>query len=214
MWRFVIIVFAGLWLSGCAVSPALLPDKPTDNVRPDSAATPPDPKHFDVLARFSLVYQTQEDWHGPRISHYSGRLHWRRKGDTDQLRIFSPFGKTLAELHLRPDLARLQQADGQITQRHGADAAEELLRVALGQALPLDALANWLFAKADDATAMIEHDKTGRVSLIKQKGWRIRYDYVTDRSRSSRMTALLPSRLYAAYGDRVDLRMRVERWGR
>ena len=70
----------------------------------------------------------------------SAAFELRGNGDTGELRLVSPLGTSLAHARWAPSRVRLQTADGE----RSFDNLDELAREALGEALPLAALPDWL----------------------------------------------------------------------
>jgi len=70
----------------------------------------------------------------------SAAFELRGDGDTGELRLVSPLGTSLAHARWAPSRVRLQTADGE----RSFDNMDELAREALGEALPLAALPDWL----------------------------------------------------------------------
>ena len=75
----------------------------------------------------------------------------------------------------------------------------------LGFRLPVEGLAAWIRAAPHtDAAYSIETDREGRVSLLRQAGWEIVYDYPDPPARR-------PVRLRLTYPD-LEIRMVIDRW--
>ena len=70
----------------------------------------------------------------------SAAFELRGNGDTGELRLVSPLGTSLAHARWAPSWVRLQTADGE----RSFDNLNDLAREALGEALPLAALPDWL----------------------------------------------------------------------
>jgi len=70
----------------------------------------------------------------------SAAFDLRGNGDTGELRLVSPLGTSLAHARWAPSWVRLQTADGE----RSFDNLNDLAREALGEALPLAALPDWL----------------------------------------------------------------------
>ncbi len=148
---------------------------------------------FALDGRFSLTHDAER---------HAGRLAWLRRGATDELRIYSPFGQTVAEIVVDARRARLSAADGQV--REAADA-EGLLREVLGYPLPLADLAAWVLARPRSG-AQVVADAQGRPQQVVEGGWEIFYDY------DDAAADALPSRLIVTRDGGPELRLRIEEW--
>ncbi len=71
---------------------------------------------------------------------FSAAFDLRGSGEIGELRLVSPLGTQLAQARWSPGLARLTTSDGQ----RDFASLDELSQVALGEALPLAALPDWL----------------------------------------------------------------------
>ncbi len=71
---------------------------------------------------------------------HSAAFELRGSGQQGELRLLSPLGTVLAEARWAPGVARLRTSDGEARY----DSLDALARGALGEALPLAALPDWL----------------------------------------------------------------------
>ena len=139
-----------------------------------------------------------------RDSSYSGRLNWRHNVQGDAVLVQDPFGGGVAELDARASGARMRLADGQVAE---ASDASELMQRLTGVALPVRDLARWLTARGIDGSgAAPERDGLGRVARQVRQGWQI--DYRNDDD----VADALPSRIVAANGQGIELRLAIEAW--
>lgn len=155
-------------------------------------------------ASVALVAYALEARFGLRDSDnsYSGRLSWRHDRDGDAVLVQDPFGGGVAELDAGPDGARMRLADGQVAT---AADARELMHQLTGVALPVRELAQWLTARGSvDGDA--ERDALGRVVRQTRQGWRLDYRY------DDAAGDALPSRIVAANGRGIELRLAIEVW--
>jgi len=129
---------------------------------------------------------------------------WSHQPPRDVLTVTSPLGQTLAQLWGDAATGRVEvrTAEG----RH--DEAPDwttLTERTLGFRLPVEGLAAWIRASPQaDAAYAIETDREGRVSLLRQAGWEIVYDYPDPAARQ-------PGRLRITYPD-LEIRMVIDRW--
>lgn len=133
--------------------------------------------------------------------HHSGRLSWRHSAKGDELLLASPFGQGLARILAEKGQATLLMADGR---RFSAADAASLTEQALAYRLPLEDLADWVRARADNAD-VLARDARGRPLRLRVDGWLIEYGY------SSAGTETLPASLFAER-DGVQLRLRIDEW--
>ncbi|MEO8331222.1 MAG: lipoprotein insertase outer membrane protein LolB [Gallionella sp.] len=177
-------------LSGCA----LLPSKPIPAARPAQSASKP----FALNGRISIDHQ------GKR--HTAG-LRWTHQAQSDEILLLAPLGQTAARIYsdTRRDAqkATLDDGDG----HHQADDAETLMEQVLGWHLPLSGLHLWVLGLPDnDGAAQIERDDNGRISVLHQSGWEVRYLRYADTSPDS-----LPSRLQLNHED-LQMQLLIDEW--
>lgn len=182
--RCIIWVLMALLLSACASPAVHRGDRPLPH---------------GIVGAFSLEARFSVTGDGER---HSGRLSWRHSGGGDELRILSPFGQVVAEIDVRPGLARLITADRRVFE---APDAHRLTRDVLGYALPIGRLSAWVLARPGPH-AGVEADAAGRPVLVDEEGWRVEYEYADD------ALALLPIRLTATRVGGPELRLRIEEW--
>ena len=178
---------AALLLAACAgPSPS-----GTAPVLPFAAAEEP----FAAEGRLSARYGSKGATVHFAWSHYPPR---------DDLTVTSPLGQTIAELSGDASAGRVEvrTAEGR---RDEAPDWTTLTERTLGFRLPVEGLAAWIRAAPHaDAAYSIETDREGRVSLLRQAGWEIVYDYPDPLARR-------PGRLRISYPD-LEIRMVIDRW--
>lgn len=101
----------------------------------------------------------------PTAQEHSFSASFQLQGSPAQgsLDVFSPLGSQIAKLQWQPGAALLQQGD-RITQ---SNSLEDLLRLSLGTALPVQALFSWLEgdnASATGWTVDLSHHSEGRIT--------------------------------------------------
>lgn len=182
-----IFAAAALLLAACAATPPAGPAPPVEFA---SVAEP-----FTADGRLSAR-------HGSKAAtvHFS----WHHRPPRDLLTVTSPLGQTIAELSgdASAGHVEVETAEG----RHDEAANwTTLTERTLGFRLPVEGLAAWIrAAPLSDATYSIETDREGRVSLLRQAGWEIVYDYADAASRR-------PGRLRLTYPE-LEIRMVIDRW--
>jgi len=180
-----IICLAVLLLSACAHSPTPLQALP--NQTREAAA-------FNVNGRIAVRHQEQR---------HSGGLRWQHQAARDEMLLQGPLGITGARIVSDAQSVSLEQG-GKIYQ---ATDVETLMENVLGWSLPLPVLQHWLLGVVDAATpAEIERDALGRITLLKQAGWQVRYLRYVDDTQDS-----LPSRITLTHDD-LQVQLFIDEW--
>ncbi len=178
-----LLAVAGMLLSACAAMHTAVP------VSPGTAADEP----FSVEGRLSARRG------GEGIA---GSFVWVHAVDRDTITLDTPLGQTVARLSGSSGDARVELADGSVTE---ATDWEKLTQRTLGVPLPVSGLAWWLRGVPQPrAPATIEPDVAGRPVVLRQEGWEIVYAYADAASRR-------PSRMRLAWPD-VEVRLAIDRW--
>jgi outer membrane lipoprotein LolB len=181
------LVFLGMaLLSGCT----LFPHPQTSAVQPAH----PESVSFAINGRISI------DHHGER---HSAGLHWSHSMQSDEILLLTPLGQTAARVYRDDNHATLDEGD-----KHYQDAdAESLMEQVLGWHLPLDGLHLWVLGMPDsDGAVQIERDDTGRISVLHQSGWDVRYLRYADNSPDS-----LPTRLQLNHVG-MQVQLLIDEW--
>ncbi len=155
--RLLLLVLA---LSGCAVQPPHAPPAAC----PLPACTPAAVTDWKLQGRLSLTHDGQ-GWHAG--------LDWENHAGRYRLLVRGPLGQGALQLDGDAQGVRLVDADGRI---YTAADAESLLQQVAGWELPVSGMRYWVRGLPDpglhlDATL----DGTGRLTLMRQAGWTIRY---------------------------------------
>lgn len=189
MTRLFPIVLAVL-LSSCA----LLPSAPAPVVRPAQPESVP----FALNGRISVKHLDTRQTAG---------LRWVHNSHTDEILLLNPLGQTAARVfsdtHLDTHQATLDDGD-----KHYQNVdAESLMEEVLGWHLPLSDLHLWVLGlPAVDATARIERDGKGRVSVLHQDDWEVNYlEYADDKADA------LPKRMKLNYQD-LQVTLLIDEW--
>jgi len=159
-WRSVACLGFALLLSACATTPPL------------SGALSGTERH----GRFAL--KATSPFEEPKA--IQGNFLWQQTTDGWVLFLKSPMGATLAKLSVDAAGATLQRTDAP-DQR--ANSPTVLMRQTLGEAVPVDALSDWIGGRLGDRAniAGVVRDDQGRVTAFEQQGWQVnfaRYDSV------------------------------------
>ena len=174
-----------LLLSGCASLPAPVAAPPLKQ-----AVIP----SFQLHGRISVRHDTQA---------FSGNLDWRHTPTEDSFLLLSPLGQGVARINRDAQGVRLQTSDGKILQ---APDAESLTQRALGFALPLTGLAQWVQAQAQSTDAQLRYGNDGSTEKLSEQGWQI--EYFNYRPVDG---GLLPAKIYME-GAGISLRLVVDSW--
>jgi outer membrane lipoprotein LolB len=159
------------------------------------ASVPPPPPgagEFAVVGRVAVRYGDEAA---------SGRVAWRHTASDDDLVISTPLGQGIAEITRRDGVYTLVNAR---RERLTAADPEALTEQALGYALPLAGLPDWLRGRAQSgAPAQTRYDGDRLVEL-RQQGWTIEYLAYQD-------AGDLPQRIRLTRGT-LDIRLAIEEW--
>ena len=180
-----LILLAAL-LSGCVG----LPSKPMPVFLPAQLASTP----FAMNGRVSVNHQ------GKR---HSAGLRWMHQNSSDEILLLAPLGYTVARVYRDAQQATLEDGD----KHYQADDAEMLMEQVLGWRLPLESLHQWVLGMPDsNEVAHLERDDLGRIHMLHQSGWEVRYLRYVDTSPNS-----LPSRLQLNNED-LQLLLLIDEW--
>lgn len=127
-------------------------------------------------------------------------FQWQHAPPRDALELATPLGQTVARLSgdAATHMARVELADGRALE---APDWASLTERSLGFPLPVTGLAAWIRGGAHPGSPYsTELDDGGRVTLLRQDGWEIGFDYGEAR---------LPLRLRMTYPG-VEVRIAVE----
>jgi outer membrane lipoprotein LolB len=197
MMRSVVFLYV-VMLSGCELLPVTEAPAPTA-IDPQIA-----------WAQHQLQLNSLEAWtldgrislrHGEEAWHAS--LRWQQIDSVYHLNMFGPFGQGAVQLDGSPQSVILQH-DGETMQSNDAEA---LLRQQLGLQVPVNGLRYWavgLAAPGSDYTE--ELDPAGRLAVLQQNGWRVRY-----RSYVAVKGFMLPGKIFLDR-DGLDVRLVVDQW--
>ncbi|MBI3479137.1 MAG: outer membrane lipoprotein LolB [Nitrosomonadales bacterium] len=182
----LLLVLGLAMLSGCAsLQPAQAP-----TVRPSHPETAP----FEMSGRVSINHQGER--------HTAG-LHWTHRAQSDEILLLTPLGQTVARIYRDDSHATLD--DGK--QRYQDADVESLMQQVLGWHLPLAGLHQWVLGlPVADVPAQTERGGDGRVSLLYQDGWEVRYLRFADSQPDS-----LPSRLQLNR-ENLQMQLLIDEW--
>ncbi len=170
-----------LLLSGCASQPAAV--RP---VQPESAS-------FAMNGRISVKHNGSRD---------SAGLRWVHQAQTDEILLLTPLGQTAARIYRDDGHATLDNGD-----KHYSDTdVESLMMQVLGWRLQLDGLHHWILGMAADSDALVERDEWGRLTVLHQEGWEVRYLKYADNKADS-----LPRRLQLSR-ENLQVLLLIDEW--
>ncbi|MDD4928838.1 MAG: lipoprotein insertase outer membrane protein LolB [Gallionella sp.] len=170
-----------LLLSGCASQPVSL--------RPVQLDAAP----FAMNGRISVRHDGARD---------SAGLRWVHQAHTDEILLLTPLGQTAARIYRDAEQAVLDEGE-----RHYQDKdVESLMMQVLGWRLQLDALHHWVLGGAAGEGALTERDDKGRITVLRQDGWEVRYVKYADESADS-----LPVRLQLSR-ENLQLILLIDEW--
>ena len=177
-------------LSGCA----LLPSAPAPVARPSQYESAP----FALNGRISISHQEK---------HHSAGLRWTHRAHADEILLLTPLGQTAARVYSDTRRDARQATLDNDGKRYQADDVESLMEQVLGWHLPLGSLHHWVLGlPAADTPAHIERDTYGRITVLRQDGWKVRYlNYADDK------TDALPKRLQLSHED-LQVILLIDEW--
>ena len=183
--RWLALIYVIL-LSGCA------------SLRQPPATTAPlaqiESSPFTLNGRISINYQGNRN---------SAGLHWSHQVQSDEILLLTPLGQTVARIASDTQHATLDQGE----QHYQAKDVETLMTQVLGWHLPMNGLHHWVLGlAASDSPAQIERDAQGRISVLQQAGWDVRYLGYADTTPSS-----LPSRMELIHND-LQVKLFIDEW--
>ncbi len=182
----LLVLIGMIFLSGCAS----LHPRHTPIILPTQLESAP----FALNGRIAINYQGQRN---------SAGLHWNHQAQSDEVLLLAPLGQTIARINSNEQRATLDQGD----QHHQANDVETLMARVLGWHLPLSGLHHWVLGlAASDSPAQIERDEQGRVSVLHQAGWEVRYLGYADATPDS-----LPSRMELIHND-LQVKLFIDEW--
>ncbi|MCL2296900.1 MAG: lipoprotein insertase outer membrane protein LolB [Proteobacteria bacterium] len=149
---------------------------------------------FHAQGRFSARYEDKA---------VVARFDWRHTPDTDEIKLTSPLGTTVAVLTREGDTITVQQGDRPQHTQHLADW-EDLATQTFGFPLPITSLSYWLRGVPAPGAATVTRDAIGRFDNLRQQGWTVQYSYAA--------AAREPERVDIQYGETLGLRFRVDRF--
>jgi len=155
---------------------------------------PPPPKagEFAVVGRVAVRYGEEAA---------SGRVAWRHSESDDDLVLSTPLGQGIAEITRREGVYTLVSAN---RERLTATDPERLTEQALGYALPLGGLPDWLRGRPQAGVAAETRYEGRQLAELRQQGWTIEYLAYDDDGR-------LPRRIRLTRGA-LDIRLAIEEW--
>lgn len=157
---------------------------------------------WKLTGRISIQAE-QEGWHAG--------LLWTQRNTAYDIKLSSPLGQDIVQLHGGPDGVVLRSSDGE---QRAADA-ETLLYQRLGWRIPLSGLRFWALGLPDANAPAVrpqdrELDALGRLTRLRQSGWDINF-----RRYSSVGNMDLPDKIFLSNrqtGTPLEVRLVVETW--
>lgn len=180
MIRYLLVL---LLLSGCALQPVAQTPRP---VQLDTAP-------FAMNGRLSVKHNGSREWAG---------LRWTHRAQTDEILLLTPLGQTAARIYRDAGQATLDDGDKHYQDRD----VESLMTQVLGWRLQLDGLHHWVLGMPEQSGALLERDELGRLTVLHQDGWEVRYlAYAGDKADS------LPARMQLSR-EKLQLLLLIDEW--
>lgn len=185
-----------LILSGCSVTAPRSNDLESQRLWHERVAALSQITHWSLSGRIAVKI-ADEGWHAG--------LRWQQMGETYEMRIIGPLGRTLAQLSGRPGEAVLKTHTGEVFQ---ASDPQTLLREQLGWTLPVQGLQHWVLgipAPGGEVSALAL-DEQGTALHLSQSDWLLDYpDYAAFGARR------MPERLRLQH-DQIRIKLVVDEW--
>lgn len=131
----------------------------------------------------------------------SARVDWRHAAAADDLLVSTPLGAGIAEITRRENVYTLVTAQGE---RFSANDPERLTEQALGWALPLAGLPDWVQGRPQPGVPAEARYDGDRLAELRQLGWTIEYTGYDESSRR-------PKRMRITRGS-LDIRLAIDEW--
>ena len=194
----LIIVFAGIVLSGCShqqpKAPLISQNWPNHKEKVESIA------NWQAVGKLAVKVPNDGG---------SASLKWIQTGAEYQIELNGPFGSGKVTINGLPTSVTLSEA-GQPPQT--AKTAEELIRKNTGWNIPVTQLAFWVRGLPDPKTKVTHFSPNaqGLIGELEQLGWKVSYgDYLN--ATISESSIPMPGRIVAEYKD-VRLTLVVREW--
>ncbi len=180
----LVLFAAALFIAGCATQPVAV-------APPHAAGDAP----FAVEGRLSARRGNEA---------LTVNFQWTHTPPSDAFVVTTPLGQQIAELNGDSSAGRVELRGANGLREQAADWAT-LTERAFGAPLPVDGLAVWMQGQALPGTPhVLERDAAGRISLLRQDGWQVDYDYAD-------ATSARFARLQITRTD-IEVRIVVDRW--
>lgn len=185
------MIFALLWLSGCAYKAE---QAPAGSWRAQKS-TLQQLQNWQLSAKLGIITPDERG---------SLSLFWRQNSDDYRMNLTNVVGKRVFDLSRRGQQVQLIDSNGQ---RHQADNARELVWRLTGWDLPVEQLSYWIKGLPGEGD-QVSYDQHGRPQTINAHGWQLSYLGYTQ------IDGLwLPSRLDLIHND-TKLRLAISQWER
>ncbi len=170
-----------LLLAGCASQPVV-----------------PHPSHVEEVP-FAMNGRILVKHAGKRDS---AGLRWTHQLHNDEILLLNPLGQAAARIYSDDHKATLDEGG-----KHYQDSdVEALMQQVLGWRLQLDGLHHWVLGLVSEGGAMVERDELGRITVLYQDGWEVRYlRYADDKADS------LPARMELSR-EGLQLTLLIDEW--
>lgn len=196
--KYLSLLFAVLLLSGCDV--LVLSEPPVQAVADKQSAWQAHQQRLSKLDTWNIdgrisVRLEEEAWHATIL--------WRQIDKAYHIQIFGPFGAGAIQLDGSPQAVVLTH-DGR--QTHSNDP-EQLLAQQIGWRVPVKGLRFWTVGQViPGEPAQIELDPAGRLAILRQSGWKIRYRRYVDAAGFT-----LPGKIFMD-NEGLDVRLVIDNW--
>ena len=160
--RALVLIVLAVLVSGCAVAPPVSTERMHWAERQQA---------IGAMEAWSLTGRVAVKLNGDG---WNAHLRWQQSGESYRIRVFDPFGRTLALIEGDANRAVLRTAEGDMRE---ATDPETLMDEQFGWHLPLTGMRYWLrgIPAAASVPEFLRLDAQGRPELLQQAGWSITY---------------------------------------
>lgn len=138
---------------------------------------------------------------------FSAAMDWVQDGEAYEISLFDPLGRLAAHLKGDWEYVKLSLRDGRVFE---AEDPDQLMMKNLGWSLPVKSLVYWVRGLPDPAKIAWrrEYDDQGRLKLLLQEGWDVRFNRYIE---SNRVDESFPALTKFAFKD-FKVKLLIQEW--
>ncbi len=172
----------------------------------------PEPIQIRSAVEQKTLYEFESWWLGGRIVVVTNKetwhagLSWKHEAVEDTLDFSGPLGQGAVKVTLKNKQIRIKRSDGSLDESGDSD---EILAAYVGLPVPIAAFRYWVIGlPAPSVKHIPEYDDLGRLRLLRQSGWQIKFQSYAIFDDLS-----LPRKLVVERED-VKMKLIIDRWRR